>query len=190
MSDIMIADELIKLKGLLDAGVLTQEEFESQKKKLLGTETKTNNEQEPESIQTRCRINGYLVVDLTEALDALNDRPENLATVVVSRTGLPRSDVEGLITFIRREQRIPLSYRTGYTYEMTKKMDDTGTDRLSFAQTMAGLNKSNYVTCPTCGKQAGEKISVVSRGVSVGLFGLASNKIGKSFKCKNCGYTW
>lgn len=31
-----IADELKKLKELLDAGVLTQEEFEAQKKKLLG----------------------------------------------------------------------------------------------------------------------------------------------------------
>lgn len=31
-----IADELKKLKELLDAGVLTQEEFDAQKKKLLG----------------------------------------------------------------------------------------------------------------------------------------------------------
>jgi Short C-terminal domain len=33
---ISIADELIKLKKLLDDGVLTKEEFESQKKKVLG----------------------------------------------------------------------------------------------------------------------------------------------------------
>jgi len=31
----MVADELIKLKSLLDQGVLTQEEFDAQKKKLL-----------------------------------------------------------------------------------------------------------------------------------------------------------
>lgn len=31
-----VADELIKLKGLMDAGVLTEEEFEAQKKALLG----------------------------------------------------------------------------------------------------------------------------------------------------------
>ena len=30
------AEELTKLKGLLDAGVITQEEFDAQKKKLLG----------------------------------------------------------------------------------------------------------------------------------------------------------
>jgi hypothetical protein len=33
---ISVADELKKLKELLDAGVLTQEEFDAQKKKLLG----------------------------------------------------------------------------------------------------------------------------------------------------------
>ena len=32
---VSVADELIKLKGLLDAGVLTQDEFMSQKNKLL-----------------------------------------------------------------------------------------------------------------------------------------------------------
>lgn len=35
VSKISTADELLKLKGLLDAGVLTQDEFDSQKKKLL-----------------------------------------------------------------------------------------------------------------------------------------------------------
>ena len=30
-----VADELIKFKGLLDAGVLAQEEFDAQKRKLL-----------------------------------------------------------------------------------------------------------------------------------------------------------
>lgn len=32
---VSVADELVKLKGLLDAGVLTQEEFDAQKAKLL-----------------------------------------------------------------------------------------------------------------------------------------------------------
>ena len=36
-SRISVADELTKLKTLLDQGVLTQAEFEAQKKKLLGT---------------------------------------------------------------------------------------------------------------------------------------------------------
>ena len=35
-----VADELLKLKGLLDAGILSQEEFETQKAKILANQTK------------------------------------------------------------------------------------------------------------------------------------------------------
>ena len=31
-----VADEIVKFKGLLDAGVITQEEFDTKKKQLLG----------------------------------------------------------------------------------------------------------------------------------------------------------
>lgn len=48
----------------------------------------------------------------------------------------------------------------------------------------------NNIHCPTCGSNKIEKISGVSRAASVGVFGLASSKIGKTFECKNCGYKW
>ena len=44
--------------------------------------------------------------------------------------------------------------------------------------------------CPTCGSTDIKRIGDIERGVSVGAFGLASSKINKTFKCKNCGYTW
>lgn len=44
--------------------------------------------------------------------------------------------------------------------------------------------------CPNCGKKAGHEISVVKKSVSVATFGLASNKIGKTYECKNCKYKW
>ena len=40
MSDFSVADELVKLKDLLDKGILTQEEFEQQKKAILNKEAK------------------------------------------------------------------------------------------------------------------------------------------------------
>ena len=53
----------------------------------------------------------------------------------------------------------------------------------------------NYVpeskpTCPTCHSQNVQRISGIERGASVIGFGLLSNKINKSFKCRSCGYTW
>lgn len=45
-------------------------------------------------------------------------------------------------------------------------------------------------TCPSCGSSRISQIGTVSRAVSVGIFGLASSKIGKTHRCNNCGATW
>lgn len=48
----------------------------------------------------------------------------------------------------------------------------------------------NIPKCPTCGSTDIKDISTLNRMVSVGAFGLASDKIGKTKECKNCGYKW
>lgn len=48
----------------------------------------------------------------------------------------------------------------------------------------------NMPKCPTCGSLSVQKISGIERAASVGFWGLFSNKINKSYKCKNCGHTW
>lgn len=48
----------------------------------------------------------------------------------------------------------------------------------------------NMPKCPTCGSLNVHHISGGERAVSVGLFGIFSKKINKTFKCSNCGYTW
>ena len=50
--------------------------------------------------------------------------------------------------------------------------------------------KSQVAKCPSCGSSNVSKIGVINRTVSVGIFGLASSKIGKTHKCNNCGTTW
>lgn len=42
------------------------------------------------------------------------------------------------------------------------------------------------VECPYCHSTNTKKISGTTRFLSTGLFGLASNKIGKNFHCNNC----
>lgn len=44
--------------------------------------------------------------------------------------------------------------------------------------------------CPSCGAMAGHELGAIEKGVSVGALGLASNKIGKRYKCAKCGYIW
>ena len=40
--------------------------------------------------------------------------------------------------------------------------------------------------CPYCGSYHTSKIGVVSRGISIGIVGLASSKIGKQWHCNHC----
>lgn len=44
--------------------------------------------------------------------------------------------------------------------------------------------------CPTCGSPNLEKIGAGEKLVDVAIWGWASRKPGKQFKCKNCGYEW
>lgn len=45
--------------------------------------------------------------------------------------------------------------------------------------------------CPICGKKDNVvRISTLNRTTSVAAFGLASSKIGKQYKCKNCKHMW
>ena len=46
------------------------------------------------------------------------------------------------------------------------------------------------IHCPYCNSTNVTKIGTVNRTASVGMFGLASSKIGKTHKCNDCGSTW
>ena len=51
-------------------------------------------------------------------------------------------------------------------------------------------NPYRKVTCPTCGSTNTKKISSGAKAVSVGLFGIFSQKVKHQFKCNSCGYEW
>lgn len=49
---------------------------------------------------------------------------------------------------------------------------------------------ANRPKCPSCGSVEIRDIGTGERLVSTGLFGLASGKIAKQRKCRDCGYMW
>lgn len=65
-------------------------------------------------------------------------------------------------------------------------------DRVKSEQAAArrAVEQANAPRCPTCGSTDLKKIDALDRAISVSLLGLASGKIGKSFKCNHCGYMW
>ena len=76
-------------------------------------------------------------------------------------------------------------FKQRYIYKSkdSQKIKDTKDDKIVQKPT-------NIPKCPTCGSIKITKIGTVERAGSVAMFGLASKKIGKTFKCSNCGYTW
>lgn len=74
---------------------------------------------------------------------------------------------------------------------MDKEEREKGKKR---AQELEQLERKRELTagykCPSCGMMAGHKIDTISKSLSVGTLGLASNKIGKTYKCANCKYMW
>lgn len=74
---------------------------------------------------------------------------------------------------------------------MTKEEREKGREESKRADEREKQRKlENGYKCPNCGMKAGYLISKVSKSVSVGTMGLASNKIGKTYKCENCKYMW
>lgn len=51
-------------------------------------------------------------------------------------------------------------------------------------------SEKNIPRCPTCGSTDISKISWTERTMSIIGLGILSKKIGKSFKCNHCKYTW
>lgn len=57
-------------------------------------------------------------------------------------------------------------------------------------QQLAQVKEALKPRCPQCGSTNIEKISTTSRVVSIAAVGLASEKIGKQYKCKKCKHLW
>ncbi len=48
----------------------------------------------------------------------------------------------------------------------------------------------NTPKCPTCGSTNIQKISLTSKAVGAGLFGIFSSNVRNTFKCNSCGSKW
>ena len=85
-----------------------------------------------------------------------------------------------------------------YEARLNKLQDENSIERKRFDKMMAQIQpnynlseqSSNLPKCPICSSPNIEKIGALERGASIAMLGIFSKKINKSFKCKNCGYTF
>jgi NAD-dependent SIR2 family protein deacetylase len=84
-----------------------------------------------------------------------------------------------------------LSIKTAYMEDKEiEEMKQTPEFKEQNRQLMEKLRNEDVPHCPTCGSTNVSKIDAIDRAVSIGTLGIFSNKINKSFKCKDCGCTW
>lgn len=71
-----------------------------------------------------------------------------------------------------------------------KKYQKEELSKKKIEKEMEEYRQKNTPKCPMCGSINIEKISTTSRVVSIAAVGLASGKIGRQYKCKNCKHMW
>lgn len=124
----------------------------------------------PVSIENHCNINGA-DYDLTEILDLIH-KGEDPVICIRQITGMQYLDAQQLYIIIKNNNRIPENYTPQHS-------DVTPRDSIS-----------SKPKCPYCKSYNIKRLDVIDRGLSIGLVGFASNKIGKSYQCKACKGTW
>lgn len=82
-------------------------------------------------------------------------------------------------------------YEDIYASEELKQLWENEANEKEQAEINAKIQENiNVPKCPTCNSTNIQKIGTGERVASVAMLGIFSKKINKSFKCKNCGYTW
>lgn len=128
-----------------------------------------------------CKVNGKNY-DLSDILELVKDNPmqtdEELDVFVstintlVSRTNMKEANGSFLLIQIKDCKKVPVKY-SDTVYRHKEKPQPI-----------------NIPKCPTCGSPNCRPISDGKRWLTIGLFGLASSNVGKSYECLNCKFKW
>lgn len=122
--------------------------------------------------------NEYLMNEYVKATeDKLATRPSGKGEM--SRKGINEAFLKSFEDYIKEQNNPGILKR-----EQEQEEKERAVARALSAEYEA---KHPHSTCPYCKSTNTEKISTVSRAVSVSLVGAASGKIGKQWHCKNCG---
>lgn len=83
------------------------------------------------------------------------------------------------------------------TYEYSKNYNPNNGIKAIKHSSVSNSNNTEFfkpkepiVSCHYCHSTNTNKIGIVKRSVSFGLFGFGGGKIGKQFHCNNCGARW
>lgn len=127
--------------------------------------------------------------------------PCNLTEVerlIIAQVSEYSRDVFEAMQKLKSEDTIEFTLKMGQFKQLYENSKNINHPTQSKSPHRVKTQQSTYQTptndykpkCPTCGSKAIRSISTLERAGSVYAFGLMTKKIGKSFKCNNCGYMW
>ena len=193
MAEYSVADELIKLKGLLDAGILTQEEFDTQKDLVLKRGMESNVTEQSSKVKAPVQ---YYEIKYT----GFNPNAKlPVIKYVREITGLGLADGKEFV------ENPPKILKSGISLEECKVIRrnlifaggsseiisvDSASNKTTLTdgdikKATTGQKNSNLPRCPKCGSTA---ITTGARGVNLTWGFLGASKTVN--RCANCGNTW
>ena len=89
--------------------------------------------------------------------------------------------------FEERERRNQERHTPIYNEDGSLNIEAT---RKSSPQKVSAIASIHLPKCPTCGSTNVHKMTLGDKAGSILMLGIFSRKIGKQFKCDNCGYEW
>lgn len=187
--DYSVADEIIKLKNLLDAGIISSEEFETQKQKLLSPQ---------KQISELPTSDSYKVILLSYP----NDMKVNTISIIRQITGLSLADAKSAVEslpftvksnvslsecqYIEKEFlyigcKIKIENAAGIDiFNQITNQSKTKSDPPNYIQ-----KEGQSICCPKCGSTS---IVTGARGVNFTTGTIGASKTVN--RCANCGHMW
>lgn len=100
-------------------------------------------------------------------------------------------DDEFILSEIEKDKKFEdLIKQTGLSIDLVKKLnmerDEDSLRACIDINNRLEYERSNMPRCPYCNSLSVERVSMTSKVISTAALGIASNKIGKQWKCKNC----
>lgn len=138
---------------------------------------------------------------IQEMIDAVNYRPEDFSFCCNLVELIDYDNAEEIISFIQKRFNCSQEIANNFLIEFKKQIYSEfkkieAKSRTSLTPQQIAHNNAvarellNKPKCPTCSSTNVQKIGPGERLASITLFGIFSDKINKTFKCNNCGYTW
>lgn len=124
-----------------------------------------------------------------------NETARDIAHRLIVSNMLSLSDFDAGLNVVTlyyndKQDTLTLTDDSGYPYATLMKEEEVGEKTINDLRAEAEQKAKTKPRCPTCGSTNIRKLSAATRGVSLGLFGLASKTARSQFVCENCGYKW